>query len=253
MEKIQDIFVDHPYYWARRISKQLRRDWYNVWRRKAKHLMEILCIAPIYPKERTSIPNKEHAKYPYLLKWLDIVRPNQVWSTDITYIRLPHGFVYLMSVIDRYSRRIISRDISPTMDKEFCCWVLKEALKEATPEIFNTDQWSQFTSNEFIKILEESWTKISMDWIWRCYDNIRIERLWRTIKYEDIRLHDYKTPNDVYHWLSLYIPKYNSKRLHSSIGYRTPDEVYYWRNEQIDYEEILDKMPEINWEVTNED
>lgn len=131
-----------------------------------------------------------------------------------------------MAIIDRYSRKIISRDVSPVMDKEFCCGVLQDALSKWTPEIFNSDQGSQFTSNSFLELLENSWVKISMDGVCRCYDNIRIERLWRTIKYEDIHIHDYQTPNDVFHWLSLFIKKYNEERLHSSLGYRTPCEVY---------------------------
>lgn len=226
MAQIDEIYTEHVYYWSRRISQELKQRWYSVWRKKTKTYMWIMGICAIYPKKNTSKPNIEHQKFPYLLKWVEITKSNQVWSTDITYIKLPHGFVYLMAVIDWYSRKIIARDISPIMDKMFCCGVLQKALDQWKPEIFNTDQWSQFTSHSFIEILEKQQISISMDGVWRCYDNIRIERLRRTIKYEDIHINDYQTPIDVFHWLSLYITKYNNTRLHSSLWYRTPSHVY---------------------------
>ena len=188
--------------------------------------MWIMGIVAIYPKPKTSIANKEHQKFPYLLKDLVIERPNQIRSTDITYIKIPWWFVYLVAIIDWYSRYIISRDIGTTMDKELCIWVLKKALSKATPEIFNSDQWSQFTSNDFIRVLQEKDIQISMDGKWRCYDNIIVERLWRTIKYEDIHINEYQTPTEVYHGLSLYIEKYNKRRIHSSLDYKTPEQVY---------------------------
>jgi putative transposase len=226
MEEIDQIYTEHIYYWARRISKELKRRGYPIGRVKTATYMQIMAICAMYPKKNTSIANKEHRVYPYLLRWVQITRANQVWSTDITYIKLPWGFVYLLAIIDRYSRKVIARDISITMDKEFCFGVLQRALAEAKPEIFNSDQWSQFTSNSFTNLLETAEVKISMDGVGRCFDNIRIERLWRTVKYEDIHLNDYQTPNDVYHGLSLYFNKYNNTRLHSSLGYRTPSEVY---------------------------
>ncbi len=226
MGKIDEIYTEHPYYWTRRISKELQSMWYNIGRKKARKYMWIMGIVAIYPKPKTSIANKEHQKFPYLLKDLVIERPNQVRSTDITYIKIPWWFVYLVAIIDWYSRYIISRDIGTTMDKELCIWVLKKALSKATPEIFNSDQWSQFTSNDFIRVLQEKDIQISMDGKWRCYDNIIVERLWRTIKYEDIHINEYQTPTEVYHGLSLYIEKYNKRRIHSSLDYKTPEQVY---------------------------
>jgi len=223
---IDVIYTEHPYYWTRRISAALEDKWYFIGRKLVKKYMEIMCIEAIYPHKNTSKANKQHKKYPYLLKWLIVNKANQVRSTDITYIKIPWWFVYLMAVIDWYSRYIIARDIGINMDKEFCLWVLNNALLQGTPEIFNSDQWSQFTCNEFVDRIELAWTLVSMDWVGRCYDNIRTERLRRTIKYEDIFLHDYKTPNEVYHWLDVYINKYNNSRLHQSLWYTTPASFY---------------------------
>ena len=226
MDQIDAIYTEHPYYGSRRMYRELHIRWYPIWRKRTRKYMEIMGIVAIYPKKRTSIPDQSHKKYPYLLKGVAIDSPNHVWSTDITYIKIAWGFVYLMAVIDRYSRYVIAWDIGISMDADFCCSVLRKALSLWTPTIFNSDQWSQFTSNEFIAILENKSIQISMDWLWRCYDNIRIERLWRTIKYEDIHIHEYQTPNDVYHWLSLYINKYNNARIHSSLDYHTPSQFY---------------------------
>lgn len=230
MNLIDEIYTDHVYYWSRRISAELKKRWHKIWRKKVKKHMQIMWICAMYPKKKTSIANKENKKYPYLLKWIEITKPNQVRSTDITYIKIPGWFVYLLAVLDRYSRKVIAWDVSPSMDKEFCCGVLKKALSQATPEIFNSDQWSQFTSSEFTELLENANVKISMDGLWRCFDNIRIERLWRTVKYEDIYLNEYKTSIDVYHGLANYFNKYNNSRLHSSIWYKTPSEVYVSKN-----------------------
>ena len=226
MSIIDKIYTEHPYYWNRRISAELKIRGYAIGRKKARTYMGIMWIVAIYPKKKTSIADKTHKKYPYLLKWVEIVRPNQVRSTDITYIKLPWWFVYLLAIIDRYSRKVIAWDVSPSMDGEFCNSVLKRALIATKPEIFNSDQGSQFTSLEFTQILEKAEVKISMDGAGRCSDNICIERLWRTVKYEDIHINEYKTPMDVYHWLSLYFNKYNNSRLHSSIWYRTPAMAY---------------------------
>lgn len=222
------IYTEHSYYGTRRMCAELANRGIFIGRKLARKYMIIMCIEAIYPHKKTSIWNKQHKKYPYLLKDLEINRANQVRSTDITYIKIPWWFVYLMAVIDWYSRYIIAWDIGINMDKEFCLWVLNKALEKWTPEIFNSDQWSQFTCNEFVDTIEWAWTQVSMDWKGRCYDNIRTERLWRTIKYEDIFLHDYQTPNDVFHGLSLYINKYNNSRLHQSLDYSTPWS--YYRN-----------------------
>ena len=226
MSEIDKIYTEQPYYWSRRISISLERLGYKVWRKKTRTYMHIMGIKAIYPTKNTSKGNKEHKKYKYLLKWVEIVRINQVWSTDITYIKIPGWFVYLMAVIDWYSRYIIAWDISVSMDWFFCNSVLKKALEQWTPEIFNSDQWSQFTANEFISIIESHWIQVSMDWVGRCYDNILIERLWRTIKYEDIHIHEYQNPKEVYHGLDLYINRYNHYRLHQSLNYKTPWSVF---------------------------
>jgi len=226
MSVIDEIYTEHPYYGNRRISAELKIRGYPIGRKKARTYMGIMRIVAVYPKKKTSIADKSHKKYPYLLKGVEIVRPNQVRSTDITYIKLPWWFVYLLAIIDRYSRKVIAWDVSPSMDGEFCNSVLKKALITAKPEIFNSDQGSQFTSSEFTQILEKAQVKISMDGAGRYSDNIRIERLWRTVKYEDIHINEYKTPMDVYHWLSLYFNKYNNSRLHSAIWYRTPAMAY---------------------------
>lgn len=226
MACIDQIYCEFNCYGSRRISAELKKLWHDVWRKKARKYMSIMGITAIYPKPRTSISNKQHEKYPYLLKGVEINRANQVWSTDITYIKIPWWFVYLMAVIDWYSRYIIAWDIWTSMDSNFCNWVLEKALLQWTPEIFNSDQWSQFTSPTFTNMLKAAWVSISMDGVWRCYDNIRIERLRRTIKYEDIHINEYQTPREVYQWLSLYLHKYNNRRLHSSLNYSTPAEYY---------------------------
>lgn len=203
-------------------------------------------IEAIYPKKNTSIWNKEHEKYPYLLNWYKITRPNQVWATDITYIKLKHWFIYLIAIIDWYSKYIISWELSMSLDTEFCLSALKKALIKWKPDIFNTDQWSQFTSKEFTTILKENWIQISMDWKWRRMDNIFTERLWRTIKYEEVYLNNYETPKEAYHSLSIYIDKYNTKRLHSSLWYKTPIEIHWEDNIKVEYLNKIATIPFMN-------
>lgn len=226
MEQIDAIYTEHCYYGSRRMSKELQYRWYAVGRKKARRYMQIMGIYAIYPPPKTSIGNKQHTVFPYLLKDMNVMRPNQVRSTDITYIKIPWWFVYLVAIIDRYSRYIVTWDVGIMIDAQLCIWVLQKALHIAKPTIFNTDQWSQFTSKKFVQTLQTANIQISMDGQWRCYDNIAIERLWRTIKYEDIYINDYQTPLQVYEWLSKYIEKYNTRRLHSALDYKTPQEVY---------------------------
>lgn len=226
MEEIDKIYLEKPFYWARRIRQELKILWYkNTSRHKITQLMKIMWIKAIYPKKKTSIPNKEHKKYPYLLKNKKITKVNEVWSTDITYIKLKKWWIYLIAIIDWYSRKIISWKLSNTMDVNFCTESLKEALEKDKPEIFNTDQWSQFTSNKFTSILEKNWIKISMDWIWRCLDNIFIERFWRSLKYEDIYIKKYENMLEAYKWISKYIKFYNKNRIHQSLDYCYPEKV----------------------------
>ncbi len=195
-------------------------------------MMKILGIQAICLKKKLSRPNKEHAKYPYLLKDLNINRKNMVWSTDITYIRLRHGYAYLVAVIDWYSRYVLSWKISYSMESSFCKDVLNEALsKYGTPEYFNTDQGSQFTDKTFVEILEAKKIKISMDGKGRALDNIFVERLWRSVKYEDVYLKKYETMFDCEAGLKKYFAFYNNRRIHQSLDYKTPAEIHFSREE----------------------
>jgi len=186
LDEMDKIYMDFPVYGSRRMSRELKRRGFKVGRDKARTLMRILGVEAIYPRKRLSFPNKEHQIYPYLLRDVTIDRPNIAWATDITYIRLKHGHVYLVAVMDIYSRYIVSWRISNTLEADFCCEALKEALGEAKPVYFNTDQGSQFTSREFTSILKDNGIQISMDGKGRVIDNIFIERFWRTLKYEEV-------------------------------------------------------------------
>jgi putative transposase len=190
--------------------------------------MRKMGLMAVYPKPNTSRPNKQHVIYPYLLEDLTIERPNQVWSTDITYIRLRHGFAYLVAVMDWYSRRVLSWRLSNTMDSSFCCEALEEALKYyGSPEIFNSDQGSQFTSQEFIQRLTARQISISMDGRGRALDNVFVERLWRSVKYENVYLKGYETMQEAQEGLREYFDYYNNDRLHRSLGYQRPRDVYH--------------------------
>jgi len=199
----------------------------GVTRKQVRRIMHKAGLRAIYPKKRTSIRAKGHKKYPYLLKNMVLWIPNQVWATDITYIKLGKGFVYLVVILDLYSRKILSWKVSNTMDTDFCVAALEEAIKQwGIPAIFNTDQGSQFTSDAFISVLESYGIRISMDSKNRALDNIYMERVWRTIKYEDIYIKDYKTMTELKEGLETYVTFYNSKRYHQSLDYATPDEIY---------------------------
>src|SRR5665811_266656 len=195
--------------------------------KRVQRLMQKLGLAGMAPGPNTSNPHPQHTLYPYLLRGLDIIRPNQVWSTDITYIRLLHGFVYLVAIIDWYSRKVLAWRLSNTMDAGFCVDCLEAAIKDyGTPEIFNTDQGSQFTSESFAGVLIKNGITISMDGRGRALDNIFVERLWRTVKYEDVYLNKYESMQDLLVGLTHYFLFYNEERLHQSLGYTTPDAVY---------------------------
>lgn len=227
MDEIYDIYLDFPFYGSRKMSEELKlREW-EVGRKQARSFMQKIGVEAIYQKPNTSKSHPEHKIYPYLLKDLVINRPNQVWCTDITYIRVQSGWVYLMAVMDWHSRRVISWGLSSTMDVEFCARILEESLLHGKPEIFNTDQGSQYTSAEFTGILKREGIKISMDGKGRYLDNILIERLWRSVKYEDVKINGYETLPETKIGLEKYIDKYNFHRLHQALGYKTPDEV--WR------------------------
>lgn len=230
MNRIDEIYTESPEYGSRKIRDVLRREFDSgINRKRVQRLMRIMGIEAIYPKKNLSKPGigDEHKIYPYLLRNLKISRPNQVWATDITYIRLKHGFVYLVAIIDWYSRKILSWELSVTMDKSFCISVLERAIRKyGLPEIFNSDQGSQFTSKDFREVLEKKGVKISMDGKGRASDNIIIERFWRTLKYSEIYLKDYNNPIEANDGISSFIEKYNTRRPHSSLEGKTPDEVY---------------------------
>lgn len=230
MDKIDKIYTDCPFYGSRKIKKELEiNHGINIGRDHTRRLMKEIGLEAIYPKSKrnTSIPDIQHKKYPYLLKGLIINRPNQVWSTDITYVRLETGFLYLVAIIDWFSRYVISWKLSNTLEIDFCLDSLNESLKKSIPEIFNSDQGSQFTSPYFTNILQGNKIKISMDGRGRCLDNIFVERLWRTVKYENIYLKSYSNPLETNNGLTEYFDFYNNKRIHQSLDYRTPAQIYF--------------------------
>lgn len=218
MQGIDRTYMEEPTFGTRRMVDALGELGYNVGRERVRRLMRQMGIAPIYPKPRLSIPGKGHKIYPYLLRKLEIERSNQVWCTDITYIPLGESHVYLTAVMDWSSRYVISWRLSNSLDESFCVECLKEALqKEDTPEIFNTDQGSQFTGEAFTTVLKDAGIRISMDGRGRALDNRMIERLWRTVKYDDIYIKGYETMSDLYRGLSAFFEKYNTRK-HQSLG-----------------------------------
>ncbi len=224
---IDEEYTRHPFYGSRKMKVFLQELGYIINRKRVQRLMSQLGLVSMAPGPNTSRPHPEHKVYPYLLRGVTVDRPNQVWSTDITYVRLQRGFVYLVAVIDWYSRRVLSWRISNTMDSRFCVDCLEQALREfGTPEIFNTDQGSQFTSDAFTGVLLEKGIKISMDGRGRALDNIFVERLWRSIKYEDVYLKGYANVSELLLGLTEYFAFYNTERFHQSLDYETPDHVY---------------------------
>ena len=227
MRLIDEEYTRHPFSGARQLKRYLKRQGYKVNRKRVQLLMRLMGIQSVAPKPNTSKPSKEHKIYPYLLGGLDINRSNQTWCSDITYIRMPGGFVYLVAVMDWYSRKVLSWEVSVTMDDSFCVSVLEQAIRRyGRPEIFNTDQGSQFTGKAFTNVLKDNNIKISMDGKGRAVDNIMIERLWRTVKYEEIYLKDYSSVLDLIRSLKIYFDFYNTERSHSSLSDRTPAEAY---------------------------
>jgi putative transposase len=205
---------------------------YAVNAKRVKRLLRQMGLEAIYAKPRTSTPAPGHRIYPYLLRGLPIVRPNQVWGTDITYIRLRRGFVYLVAIMDWFSRYVLSWEVSVTLDVGFCLAALEWALTTAQPEILNTDQGSQFTSEQFTGLLLAYDVAISMDGRGRAMDNIFVERLWRTVKYEEVYLKDYENVQDAIESLRCYFLFYNCERMHQSLGYQTPAQVYFTKKGQ---------------------
>lgn len=226
MNQIDEIYTKWPFYGARKISRELKRLGFFVGRKRTGRLMHLMGIEAVFPKRNTSKPHPWHPVYPYLLRGVTINRTNQVWGMDITYIRLRHGFVYLAAVVDWKSRYVLSWKISNTLTTDFCVEALKEALEYGTPEIFNTDQGRQFTSEEFVKVLKDRKIQISMDGRGRALDNIFVERLWRSVKYENVYLKGYETIPDAEAGLREYFDFYNLQRHHQSLNYKTPWLVY---------------------------
>ncbi len=228
MNTLDAIYTASPFYGSRRMVVELRRGHeINVCRDHVRRLMRIMAIEAIYPKKnRGSELNVAHTTYPYLLKNLTLTFPNQVWGTDITYIRLAKGFCYLVALLDWFSRYVVAWQLSPTLHLEFCLENLERALAEATPEIHNSDQGSHFTSPLYTDLLMDKKVQISMDGRGRCMDNIFTERLWRTVKYEDVYLKSYATIDEAREGLGKYFPFYNTRRPHQSLNYKTPEEMY---------------------------
>jgi putative transposase len=228
MKQIDAIYMDNPSYESRTICSVLTNENWFVNRKRIQRLMRIMGIAGIVPKQNLSKPAPEHRVFPYLLKNKEITHPNHVWSTDITYIPMRHGFVYLTAVIDWYSRYVLSWRLSNRLEVAFCLDALQESLIHARPEIFNTDQGSQFTSNAFVSYLLDRSIAVSMDGRGRALDNVFIERLWRSVKYQEVYLREYKTVADVEESLRLYFEKYNYARPHQALDGYTPAKVYEW-------------------------
>lgn len=229
MNAIDRIYTDYPFYGSRNIKDEIKaRIELAVNRKRIQKLMRIMGLEAIYPKKRLSFPDKQHRIYPYLLRNLKIIKPNQVWSTDITYIKLEQeGFAYLVALIDWFSRYVLNWKLSSNLESDFCIQNLKEAINEKIPEIHNSDQGSQFTSNDYTDILKEKEIRISMDSRGRYLDNIFVERLWRTVKYENVYLRSYLNIQEAQIGLKDYFDFYNHKRRHSSLGRKTPAQMYF--------------------------
>jgi putative transposase len=228
MRRIDELHLKHPFYGARRLAKQLVRDGFEVGRVHVATLMRRMGIEAIYRRPRTSIPARDSLIYPYLLGGLRIDRANQVWASDLTYLPMAHGFLYLVAILDVASRKVLSFRVSNTMTPDFCVEALEEAIARfGAPEIMNTDQGSQFTSAAWTDVLKAEDTSISMDGKGRWIDNVFIERLWRSVKYEDVYLRSYENGREVQAGLTQYFDFYNRERIHQSHEYQTPDEIYF--------------------------
>lgn len=227
MNKIDTIYTKCPMYGWPRMTAQLKREGLPVNHKKVYRLMKIMGIEAIFPKRNLSKPGKGHAIYPYLLKGITATHPNHIWGVDITYVRLKKDWLYLVAILDWYSRYVISWELSDNLNSWFCLEVLRKALAVGVPDVHNSDQGSQFTSDEYLGILKKHPIRISMDHRGRAFDNIFTERLWRTIKYEEVYVKDYSSPNEAEQSLKAYIAFYNNERLHQSLNYKTPSELYY--------------------------
>ena len=228
MRRIDELHLNYPFAGARMLRDMLNRESIPIGRKHVSTLMGKMGIAAIYRKRNTSAPHPKHPVYPYLLKNLTIDRPNHVWATDITYIPMRRGFVYLVAILDWATRKVLAHRVSISMTTDFCIEALEEAIaRYGPPEIFNTDQGSQFTSADFTQVLTDNGIKISMDGKGRWVDNVFVERLWRSVKYEHVYLHAYESVTEAREQLAGYFEFYNGERPHSSLGARTPDAAYF--------------------------
>ena len=228
MRRIDELFLKYPFFGSRQMVRQLRREGVRVGRHRVRRLMRLMGLEAIYQAPRTSAPHPAHRIYPYLLRNLTITRADHVWCADITYIAVRRGFLYLVAIMDWATRHVLAWRLSNTMDARFCIEALDEALAEyGRPEIFNTDQGSQFTSLEFTGVLKGAQIAISMDGRGRCLDNVFIERLWRSLKYEAVYLHAFETGSELRAGLTWWINYYNARRPHSTLAGRAPDDAYW--------------------------
>lgn len=226
MRLIDEQFIRTPFYGCRRMTACLRTQGHDVNVKRVARLMSLMGVKAIYPGPRLSLDDRSHKKYPYLLRGLIINKANQVWASDITYIRLRKGFIYLVAVMDWYSRYVLSWSVSISLEARFCLEALEGALGRGQPEIFNTDQGSQFTSDEFLNRLKGKEIRISMDGRGRAFDNIFVERLWRSVKYEEVYLKDYENVKEAANSLGAYFRFYNDHRPHQALKYQTPCQVW---------------------------
>ena len=227
MRQIDELHLKHPFFGSRMLTQTLKRQGRVINRKHVQRLMRLMDLESMAPKPKTSSPAHEHPVYPYLLRELTICRVNQVWAADITYIPMMRGFAYLMAIIDWYSRRVLSWRLSNTLETTFCVEALQEALSRfGGPEIFNTDQGAQFTADSFTRVLRDCGIKISMDGKGRCIDNVFVERLWRSLKYEEVYLNPYDTMSEARLGISGYFDFFNYERPHQALGYQTPGSFY---------------------------
>lgn len=242
MRRIDRLYMEWPFLGSRRIREFLRRQGIEVNRKRVQRLMRLMGLEAICPKRHLSANGKDHRVYPYLLRGVAIARPNHVWAADITYIPMRRGFLYLVAILDWYSRYVLAWKLSNSLESAFCRDALAAALQSGTPEIFNTDQGVQFTSDEFTQVLLEEGVKVSMDGKGRVFDNIFVERLWRTVKYEEVYIKDYQVVADAMEGIGSYFRFYNEERLHQSLNYKTPAEVYCGRCSRRITEPELDRV-----------
>ena len=235
MALIDRQYTARPFYGSRRMTEWLKSRGHEVNRKRVRRLLRVMGLEALHPKPNLSRAGRDHRVYPYLLRDVPITRVDQVWSTDITYIPLPTGFMYLAATIDWFSRMVVAWRLSNTLDGAFCRDMLDEALATGTPDVFNTDQGVQFTAAGWVERVQASGARVSMDGRGRCLDNVFVERLWRSVKYEDVYLRGYETVPELERGLRAYFRFYNEERLHQSLGYRTPAQVYRegrWEEEE---------------------